>query len=660
MAQNGSCPDPLLRGGRGRSGIAASTHGCVDAVQPEPIGRPAASGAVFAASARLLRRWPHLGGFWPGAAIVRAWRAPAGAPLLLCDQAAAPAGWTGPLMRISPGPFAPPALAGRTAPPILLAAIGRDPVSAALHARPVTLGRASALRDLLRAARCGVPPGLPDPGPAAIGLARGATAILLDPCDAARGEQAAALRLAARAAAGRDLTVLRDPAAPPCARPLFDETRRGRYSPWTLIDAAAVLHALPGPTALLARLAGVAAGGDPADGLADLASLAAAARCVDPVSARAILIEDALKLLASWRAQEMSNRRIAVCLGMSFWKRRRIAAALASEAPPPAFVRATGAAIAEAARRGGEIAVWAARAPTDLVPRARAAGIGVVWVEDGFIRSAGLGAGFLPGASLALDRRRPHFDPEGPGDLEILLATADFPATLLARAAALRASLVARGITKYNLGGTVPDLPAAPGRPRILVPGQVEDDMSIRLGAADGVRSNLDLLRAVRAARPDAFIAYKPHPDVEAGYRRGAVPAEEAVRLADMVLDRSPIAPLLKQMDEVHTITSLTGFEALLRGVPVTCWGRPFYAGWGLTEDRAPIARRTRRLALDELVAGALILYPRYLDPVTELPCEPEALLDRLASAAPWRGGVVAAARRWQGALVARLARGRG
>jgi capsular polysaccharide export protein len=138
------------------------------------------------------------------------------------------------------------------------------------------------------------------------------------------------------------------------------------------------------------------------------------------------------------------------------------------------------------------------------------------------------------------------------------------------------------------------------------------------------------------------------------------VPAEEAARLADMVLDRAPIAPLLGQVEEVHTITSLTGFEALLRGVAVTCWGRPFYAGWGLTEDRAPIARRTRRLALDELVAGALILYPRYLDPVTELPCEPEALLDRLASPAPWRGGILAAARRWQGALMARLARGRG
>jgi capsular polysaccharide export protein len=294
------------------------------------------------------------------------------------------------------------------------------------------------------------------------------------------------------------------------------------------------------------------------------------------------------------------------------------------------------------------------------MPRARAAGVPVVWVEDGFIRSAGLGAGFLPAASVTLDRRRPYYDPSGPSDLEILLATASFPPALLARAAALRKALIARGITKYNLPGTVPPLPATPGRRRILVPGQVEDDLSVLHGGAGAVRSNLDLLRAVRAANPDAFIAFKPHPDIEAGYRRGAIPAAEARKLADIVLYRMPIGPLFAQFDEVHTITSLAGFEALLRGCRVTCWGQPFYAGWGLTEDRAPIPRRRRRLTLDELVAGALILYPRYVDPVTELPCTPETLLDRLDAPAARQAGLVAWLRRWQGRAMARLLPGRG
>nr|WP_255568606.1 hypothetical protein [Neoroseomonas alba] len=345
---------------------------------------------------------------------------------------------------------------------------------------------------------------------------------------------------------------------------------------------------------------------------------------------------------------------------MSFWKRRRIASALASAAGPPAFARSTRAAIGEAVRRDGTIAVWSSRAPAGLEAAARAAGIPLLWVEDGFIRSAGLGAGFLPAASLTLDSRRPYFDPSGPSDLEILLATAAFPPALLARAAALRAMLVARGVTKYNLSGAAPTLPATPGRRRILVPGQVEDDLSVLRGGAGTVRSNLALLQAVRVAHPDAFIAFKPHPDVEAGYRTGRIPPDQALALADMVLDRAPIAPLLAQVDEVHTITSLTGFEALLRGLSVTCWGQPFYAGWGLTEDRAPIPRRVRRLTIDHILAGALLLYPRYQDPVTELPTTPEALLDRLAEAAAWRGGLPARLRRWQGRAMARLMRGRG
>jgi capsular polysaccharide export protein len=134
----------------------------------------------------------------------------------------------------------------------------------------------------------------------------------------------------------------------------------------------------------------------------------------------------------------------------------------------------------------------------------------------------------------------------------------------------------------------------------------------------------------VRAAEPDAWLIYKPHPDIEAGYRRGRIAARDLAALADQVVTRAPMPAVLAQVNAVHTLTSLTGFEALLRGLPVTCWGQPFYAGWGLTEDRAPIPRRRRRLALDELVAGALILYPRCMDPVTGLPCPPEVLIERV------------------------------
>ncbi len=626
-------------------------------------GRPTAHARIVVPPA-LLRRWPHLPAFWPDARVLAqpALAAPGDLLALPAGQPVPPR-WDGRVLRLAAGPFAPPAFGPRCVPAVLLAAEAADPVDRVL-AELTPLASHAALRAAFRLARIGGPTGLADPGPAALGCGPNEALLVIDPCDLAFRAAAQGLwRDAIAAAAGRPVLAVRDPQAPAGAAPVLPATRPGIVSPWTLVDAAAVILALPGPTALIARLAGVAVhgpGGAAADGDAAWSALAAAARCADPVRAQPIALDQAITLLGAWRAEEAANRRVAVCLGIAFWKRRRMASALASAAGPPGFAQDARDAVAQALARGGAIAAWPSRAPPDLAPRAAAAGVPVLWVEDGFIRSAGLGAGFLPAASLTLDARRPYFDPAGPSDLEILLATASFPPALLARAAALRAELVARGVTKYNLRGSAPVLAETPGRRRILVPGQVEDDLSVLRGAAGGVRGNLDLLRAVRAAAPDAFIAFKPHPDVEAGYRRGAVPEAEARAVANIVLARAPIAPLLDQVEEVHTITSLTGFEALLRGRAVTCWGQPFYAGWGLTQDRAPIARRVRRLTLDELVAGALLLYPRYQDPVTQLPCSPEVLLDRLAEAAPWKGGMLARLRRWQGRAMARWLRGRG
>ena len=223
-----------------------------------------------------------------------------------------------------------------------------------------------------------------------------------------------------------------------------------------------------------------------------------------------------------------------------------------------------------------------------------------------------------------------HYDPRWPSDLEQLLDAHPFGDRLLLRSAALIQTLIRNGITKYGAEpGSAIDLPRT--RHRVLVIGQVEDDLSVRQGGA-GIAGNLDLLRRVRAAEPDGFIVYKPHPDVAAGLRKGRIPDHDALRLADRIVTGGDLAPLLMQIDAVHVLTSLAGFEALLRGCEVSVHGQPFYAGWGLTTDLAPplaYPRRRRRLTLEQLVAGALILYPRYLDPVTALPCPPEVLVAR-------------------------------
>ena len=251
-------------------------------------------------------------------------------------------------------------------------------------------------------------------------------------------------------------------------------------------------------------------------------------------------------------------------------------------------------------------------------------------IEDGFVRSVGLGSSFHPASSLVLDSRGIYYDPRQPSDLEHILNTSDFSPKVLERARSLRKAIVALGLSKYNLQvRPTLDVSAAGARVRILVPGQVEGDASVLFGGE--ACSNLALLQRVRQAAPEAYVVYKEHPDVTAGNRRGRILEADAQALADLVVRDVDIIACVEAVDEVHTLTSLTGFEALLRGKPVVTYGWPFYAGWGLTTDRAKSAGPQRRtIDLDALVAGALMAYPLYLDPISWLPCDAQTFVDRI------------------------------
>ena len=273
---------------------------------------------------------------------------------------------------------------------------------------------------------------------------------------------------------------------------------------------------------------------------------------------------------------------------------------------------------------GADLLLWgAAEIPSGLPPNVR-----VVRIEDGFIRSVGLGADLVMPLSWVLDTEGIYFDSRRPSALESLLQTKHFTPGDLGRAARLRHQLVEHGICKYNLTGQAWHRPLGSTHV-VLVAGQVETDASIRWGAID-IHTNLALLQTVRQARPDAWVVYKPHPDVVAGLRSTGVNEDDAARWCNEVLPHANMAQLLTVVDEVHVMTSLTGFEALLRGVPVCCYGQPFYAGWGLTIDRHPVPRRTRQLTLDELVAGALLYYPVYMAPGESQLCSVEDALELL------------------------------
>ncbi|NIY87088.1 capsular polysaccharide biosynthesis protein [Vibrio campbellii] len=250
-------------------------------------------------------------------------------------------------------------------------------------------------------------------------------------------------------------------------------------------------------------------------------------------------------------------------------------------------------------------------------------------IEDGFIRSVGLGVHFNRPVSLVCDSRGIYFDARESSDLEYLLENLDYTNWDCTRARALISQLLAANLTKYNVGSEC-DFSLPQDRKVILVPGQVESDASIKYGSPE-IYQNETLLKAVKAAEPDAYIIYKPHPDVLAGQRDNGNWQGDFTHTADHVETQASMASLLDVVDEVHTMTSLTGFEALLRGKLVTCYGLPFYAGWGLTNDKLTCTRRTRSHSVESLVYFALIEYPTYVDPVTRQAMTAEQAVARVA-----------------------------
>ncbi|WP_050507270.1 capsular polysaccharide biosynthesis protein [Pseudomonas syringae] len=246
--------------------------------------------------------------------------------------------------------------------------------------------------------------------------------------------------------------------------------------------------------------------------------------------------------------------------------------------------------------------------------------VSVIRVEDGFLRSVGLGSAKNRPLSWVIDDLGIYYDATRPSRLEHILQHGGSTPAQLHRAAALRNAICSAGVTKYNLPGPSWRRPDHAEKV-ILVTGQVESDASIQFGA-NSIRTNLQLLMAVRAGNPQAWVLYKPHPEVLTSAPAKGDSQHQIVNGCDEVLGGNCFHQLLNQVDEVHVLTSQSGFEALMRGIPVTTYGQPFYAGWGLTTDidMSPSvqARRQRRLSLDELVLGTLIHYPTYVSRITD------------------------------------------
>ncbi|MNQ07774.1 Capsule polysaccharide biosynthesis protein [compost metagenome] len=369
-----------------------------------------------------------------------------------------------------------------------------------------------------------------------------------------------------------------------------------------------------------------------------LAQLVAAAlicypRYLDPVLGQRCEVEEVIAIIARQQKAAPRWRRLYL-VGFSLWKRAFMQAFCHPLAEELCFVRKP----PKRLTGDEQVLVWGSRYP-ELTSAIR--------VEDGFIRSKGLGSNLCRPSSLSLDPVGIYFDSRSPSGLEQLLNYQELTQSQLDRGEQLLTLLRENKVSKYNVGAPAHFTPPADGRPLVLVVGQVDGDASILTGSPT-IRSNEQLLWAVRAAKPEAHILYKPHPDVVAGNRAGAISAACLAECVDSQVLDIGLTSLYPHVDELHTMTSLSGFEALVQGVKVTTWGQPFYSGWGLTTDAHPPARRQRKLPLAALVYLTLVAYPLYIDWQSGLWISPEQLIRQLATQGQSSGRKSSRWQRWQ------------
>ncbi|PWQ95011.1 glycosyltransferase family 29 protein [Leucothrix arctica] len=354
-------------------------------------------------------------------------------------------------------------------------------------------------------------------------------------------------------------------------------------------------------------------------------------RYLDPVNKQPCEIEVVLKHIVIQYKYAIKNTGLFLCIGFTPWKKRFIKTLLHNPDNTLHFIKSETDARKYPCDNKTKLFIWSNTHLNIAKSLAKKHQASIVKLEDGFLRSVNLGSNYSLPSSLVFDDQGIYFDPGQPSTLESILSSHVFDAVLMKRARTLKTQIVSLGVSKYNLGlqHSIVISKHSAEQVVILVPGQVADDVSIELGCID-ITTNLELLTSVRKANPAAYIIYKPHPDVVSGNRAGSMPSEIALQHCDQIIENLSLPICLNMADEVHTLTSLVGFEALLRGIDVHCYGLPFYSNWGLTHDRHILDRRQRQLNIDELVAGTLLLYPRYYDWSTQSYINAETVVSQL------------------------------
>jgi len=244
-------------------------------------------------------------------------------------------------------------------------------------------------------------------------------------------------------------------------------------------------------------------------------------------------------------------------------------------------------------------------------------------LEDGFIRSLGLGVEGYEAFSIVEDEKGMHYDAKKETTIENILNNYDFEndKKLLSLANDAINLIKKYKISKYNLSEMrLPENVKVKGK-KVLIIAQTAGDNSLKYGRAYEFEPK-DIILSALEENPGAKIYVKIHPDVLTGKRKSSIDVELAKKHCTVITENTNPIMLLEEFDKIYTQTSQMGFEAAFLGKEVVTFGMPFYAGWGITKDKLTEKRRKRKLTPLEVFAAAYILYSKYYNPYEKRECD--------------------------------------
>ena len=283
--------------------------------------------------------------------------------------------------------------------------------------------------------------------------------------------------------------------------------------------------------------------------------------------------------------------------------------------------------------------VWGHSMKALLLSAAESRNLPIILCEDGFIRSLDTWCNKTApardrmGVSLVMDNVGYYFDASRRSHLLEMLDDSNLVISEAERQKArnLIDLIVGNKVTKYNHQPlTIDRTIGTPGRKKVLVVDQSYGDFAIRRGGAND-QTFKDMLDEACRENPDCDILVKTHPDAIApgtkrtGYYQGI---QATGNIVPVTFPCNPYS-LMEHVDKVYVCSSQFGLEALMAGKEVHVYGRPFYAGWGLTIDKqnfTGVRHRTR--SLEDLVYISYYKYTYWRNPDTHKRCSPEEAID--------------------------------